>query len=137
MSIESWELAELIAQMKRAGVKELEAQRGESSIRLSLGRHNRKMVGTRALELAGVERTDAATFVRAPAVGRFSNRHPLGEATTVGDHVQEGDLLGVIAIGPIFRPVIAPVAGRVIEQVCRSESDVEYGTTLYRIMASG
>lgn len=92
-----------------------------------------------------VESDDAAPFdaasapdasqpvtVAASSVGVFLHRHPLREEALAppGTPVQPGQALGLLQIGPLLLPVLAPAAGIVLELLAADGAVVGYATPL-------
>lgn len=73
--------------------------------------------------------------VRASGVGRFRHRHPLtGQpVTTPGQHVQAGQIVGLLEIGPCLRPVPAPHEGVIGPAIATDGAVVGYGTILFAL----
>lgn len=76
-----------------------------------------------------------ALVVSAPAVGVFLAAHPAGggDLAPAGTRVRAGDVMGLLRVGVLLLPVVAPVAGvvgpaRVAEGVL-----VGFGTELFEL----
>ena len=124
-------LHELTAWMDDAGIDELEL--AGPSFRLRLG-----SCGSPD-DLAGGRDRDAAPepgasrdVVAAPTVGLFLHRHPLQAAMLApeGTQVQAGQALGLLRIGPLLVPVVAPRDGLVGAMLVAHETVVGFGTGL-------
>ena len=63
----------------------------------------------------------------------FVARHPLmpREMTTIGDSRQRGECVALIKIGMIYRPVLAPCAGKIVKRMCRPGDLVDYNRPLF------
>ena len=70
--------------------------------------------------------------VKASSVGVFLRSHPLATQplASIGQHVQAGQLIGLLSIGPLLLPVTAPQAGIVDAVHVRDGIAVGYGTPL-------
>lgn len=81
-----------------------------------------------------VETDDAAqpVTVAASSVGVFLHRHPLREDALAppGTMVQSGQALGLLQVGPLLLPVLAPAAGIVLELLAADGAVVGYATPL-------
>jgi len=73
-----------------------------------------------------------ALTVAASSVGVFLHRHPLrGEALAPpGTPVLQGQALGLLQVGPLLLPVLAPAAGIVLELLAAHGAVVGYATPL-------
>jgi acetyl-CoA carboxylase biotin carboxyl carrier protein len=73
-----------------------------------------------------------AVTVAASSVGVFLHRHPLREdaLASPGTPVQPGQALGLLQIGPLLLPVLAPAAGIVLELLAAHGAVVGYATPL-------
>jgi acetyl-CoA carboxylase biotin carboxyl carrier protein len=71
--------------------------------------------------------------VLSPGVGMFVARHPLmpREMTAIGDSRQRGECVALIKIGMIYRPVLAPCAGKIVKRMCRPGDLVDYNRPLF------
>jgi biotin carboxyl carrier protein len=73
------------------------------------------------------------TEVLSPGVGMFVARHPLmpREMTAIGDSRQRGECVALIKIGMIYRPVLAPCAGKIVKRMCLPGDLVDYSRPLF------
>jgi acetyl-CoA carboxylase biotin carboxyl carrier protein len=74
----------------------------------------------------------APTTLRAASVGVFRRAHPLHAAALapIGEPVPAGQAVGVLQIGPLLLPVLAPVAGRVARWLADDGAAVGFGAAL-------
>ena len=80
-------------------------------------------------------RTANAIEVRSPVVGAFWLSPSPGEApfVEIGQHIEEGQQLGIVEVMKLMNHVSAPAAGTLVE-VCAANSDmVEYEQVLFII----
>lgn len=80
-----------------------------------------------------LERTgDSLVAVCAGSVGVFLHRHPLhGQALArTGQHLQAGQMIGLLQIGILLLPVTAPQEGTFIRYRVPEGTTVGYGTAL-------
>ncbi|MDP9900865.1 acetyl-CoA carboxylase biotin carboxyl carrier protein subunit [Variovorax ginsengisoli] len=91
-----------------------------------------------AVAEAAAPAVPAGTSVTAWTVGVFLDRHPLRAQPFVqaGEAVTEGRLLGLLQIGSLLLPVVAPCAGIAGTLQVASGSTVDYGTPLLAIAPS-
>lgn len=114
------EMTLLVACMKRYGVAELEIRQDSEELRLVYAAGTRP-AATHAAHLSG--QTIFATA--------FGTLHLERE---VGDAVEAGDIIATVATGPLRRPVVSPVAGRLAKSVSRQDQRVGYGMPLFEIL---
>ena len=90
-----------------------------------------------ASEAAGAKKTRHQLIV-SPGVGRFLHAHPVHEAPLVGTNepVTTGQPLGLLQVGPILLPVVAPRDGIVAEILAPDASLVGYGDPLVALYLS-
>lgn len=150
------EIKELITQFNESGWASLELEIG--STRLVLNRNGSpatkrpepvrpapapapeiKVVAPTPQPLAAAPerpaRTSRAVEVKSPVVGAFWLAPSPGEApfVKVGQHVEEGQQLGIVEVMKLMNHVSAPVAGTLTE-ICANNSDmVEYDQVVFVI----
>ena len=73
--------------------------------------------------------------VTADVAGIFLTRHPWGggKLPGPGDRVQAGEVVGLLQIGLLLAPVLAPVAGRLGKTLLSPGAQAGYGTRLMEI----
>jgi len=130
------QLRNLSAWMAEAGIDELELIGPSFRLRLNgdgLQAHDGQ---------AGDQQSDAASdqrpssdVVAASTVGLFLHRHPLHETALApeGTPVRAGQALGLLRIGPLLVPVIAPRDGIVGAMLVANETVVGFGTRLVEL----
>ena len=79
------------------------------------------------------------SMIPAPSVGLFRRSHPMRTSPLVqpGQHVQEGEPVGLLQIGALLVHVVAPCAGTVLEVVAEDGAAVGFGAPLARFMGAG
>jgi acetyl-CoA carboxylase biotin carboxyl carrier protein len=92
--------------------------------------------GTRS-EIASAENA-VHDLVASPGVGRFLHTHPVQEAPLVrtNEPVTTGQPLGLLQVGPILLPVVAPHDGIVAAILASDGSLVGYGDPLVALRMS-
>ncbi|HEV2107530.1 MAG TPA: biotin/lipoyl-containing protein [Thermomicrobiales bacterium] len=134
----------LIEMMAAGGVKELDVSFGDVSIRLrSQGKRSSGSVKAPAGENANhaVAPSDqvSAITINAPMIGTFyvtpSPQDP--PFVNVGDHVEAGQVIGIIEAMKIMNEIVADRSGLVVEIIARNGEAVEYGSPLFRLAADG
>ncbi|AGU53289.1 biotin/lipoyl attachment domain-containing protein [Variovorax paradoxus B4] len=103
----------------------LELRTPEGTLRL--GRQ-----GDEIIELPDEEAEPELLVIHAPSVGVFLHSHPLAAAPLVriGEHVEAGQTVGLLKIGPLLLPVTAPQAGIVDGVHAADGLAVGFGTPL-------
>jgi acetyl-CoA carboxylase biotin carboxyl carrier protein len=133
------QLRDLSAWMAEAGIDELELI--GPSFRLRLNGDCRQahddQAGNRQSDTASGQRPSSEVVV-ASTVGLFLHRHPLHEAAMApeGTPVRAGQALGLLRIGPLLVPVIAPRDGIVGAILVAHETVVGFGTGLVELHPS-
>lgn len=91
---------------------------------------------------ASAARTPPAVAVQtvvatAPCAGIFLDRHPLRAAPLAlpGQRVGAGDVIGLLQLGQVLAPVVAPAGGVIVGARCASGELVGYGAPLIEIGA--
>ena len=81
----------------------------------------------------------APSTICAPSVGLFRHSHPIRTAPLVrpGQHVHEGEPVGLLQVGALLVHVVAPCAGTVLEVVAEDGAAVGFGAPLVRFMGAG
>ncbi len=134
----------LIEMMAAGGVKELDVSFGDVSIRLrSQGKGSSGSMKASAGEkvgqaVAAIDDVSAIT-INAPMIGTFyvapSPQDP--PFVNVGDHVEVGQVIGIIEAMKIMNEIVADRSGLVVEIIGRNGEAVEYGSPLFRLAADG
>lgn len=120
------EVTLLVAHMKRHGVAELEIHHAAEELRLVSGAGRKPAV----VHAAGA----SAQTIPAKAFGALQLDAAI--ALAPGAAVEAGDILATVAAGPLRRPIVSPVAGKLIKTLGRQGQRVEYGTPLFEILVS-
>ncbi len=119
------EITLLVAHMKRHGVAELEICQGAKEIWL--------VVASGGRPDTGISSRGSVQTISAKAFGILK---PIDGAPVVGAAVDAGDIIAIVAVGPLRRPVVSPVAGKLMKILGLQDQRVEYGTPLFEILAS-
>lgn len=126
--------AELAAWLASTDIDLLELRTPHGTLRL--GRQGEDIVELPGQEERADETADTAetetVAVKASSVGVFLRSHPLATQplASVGQHVQAGQLMGLLNIGPLLLPVAAPQAGIVDALHVQGGVAVGYGAAL-------
>jgi acetyl-CoA carboxylase biotin carboxyl carrier protein len=116
------DIARLVEHMRGLGVAEIEITDGDEMLRLAL---------PEAMEQPAHVTVSGPTIITALACGIFLLGHPArGAAPSMGARVEAGEVVGVVAAGPLLRPVTAPAAGMLARLLCEPGQRVDFGTPL-------
>ena len=131
------QIEELIKVLEESETEELVVQQGECTIRI---RKRLKQEPSPPAPRANVKPTEqpplakeeapTESVIRAPMVGIF---HTIDGLSTVGAHVEEGQVVGSIESMKLLNDVTADVSGVVTEVLVEDGMPVEYGQPLCRI----
>ena len=144
------EIKELLQIFNESGVAEMEVQRGENRLRL------RRAPTTQELEVpaaAAPQPTPAPapapaptgaktapadtnhTLVKSPIVGTYYDAPSPGAApfVTIGDTVEPGQVLCIIASMKLMNEIEAEIAGTLVHKLVENGRPVEYGEALFAI----
>ncbi|MDM0007226.1 acetyl-CoA carboxylase biotin carboxyl carrier protein subunit [Variovorax sp. J22G73] len=123
--------AELAAWLAGTDIDLLELRTPHGTLRL--GRQGDDIVELPGQEERAGETAETETVaVKASSVGVFLRSHPLATQplASIGQHVQAGQLIGLLNIGPLLLPVAAPQAGIVDALHVQGGVAVGYGAAL-------
>lgn len=116
------QIAELTLYMRGLGIAEVEIADGDEILRVAL---------PEAIQQPAPTTPGPAIAIAATACGVFFLGHPARETMpSIGTRFAAGDIVGVIAAGPLLRPVEAPAAGTLIHILCEPGQRVDFGVPL-------
>lgn len=124
MMFTSDEIALLVASMKRNGVAELDIRHDAEELRLV------SAAGARPGPSSSPRKSARTISATAFGVLDLEATGPLA----VGASIAAGDIVATVAVGPLRRPVVSPVAGKLTKILGRQGQRVEYGTPLFEIL---
>lgn len=125
------ELEALVQAMHRTGVTELAVEQGGAALRLGLSPRPAAVAPpTPPAPLQNAQ-------VKSPAMGRFV---PVGaddglDAVACGSRVIAGQVLGYVADGDVWRPLVATAPGRLTTDSPAASALIGYGDVLFEIEA--
>ena len=75
--------------------------------------------------------------VKAPHAGVFLSSHPLRKSPLLAqaDQVAKGQVMGLLQVGPLLQPILAPCSGSVMSVAVLEGTLVGYGTVLFELQA--
>jgi biotin carboxyl carrier protein len=78
---------------------------------------------------------DNSIFAKADVAGHFLAAHPWRDKPFVaaGQRIEAGAIVGLVKIGLLYAPVVAPAAGTVDAVIAETGATVGYGTPIARI----
>ena len=125
MSLSAADIARLSAWLAASGLGELELSGPGCHVRL---RHDGGVV-------TEVDHVVAVRVVTSPSVGWFLPAHPLCDTpiAPIGTLVEAGQPLGLLRIGALLLPVMAPVAGVVADFLAAPGAVVGYAAPLVEL----
>ena len=139
------EIRELIQLVTETGVTELEVQRGENRVRISVATTTHVVVpqahapgavpAPRAELTPSVKTPDSLVYAKSPIVGTFyESASPDSEPfVKIGEHVTPGKVLCIIESMKLMNEIEADVAGIVESKLVKNGQAVEYGESLFGI----
>jgi acetyl-CoA carboxylase biotin carboxyl carrier protein len=134
---------EFIKMMQTGNIARLELRHGD--LKLSLRSHAEAgfvgaSVPVPALRMlqqapASAPEDDERHTINAPMIGTFYDTPAPGEPpfVTIGDHVDEGQTIGIIEAMKIMNEIAADRAGTVLAVLATSGATVEYGSPLVQL----
>jgi len=122
-------MSSVVELLRRNGIEEFEVWDGASHFKLVLPPAEAAVPVTAAVDF----KTGQGVEVTSPASGTFVARHPSRskDFVAVGDIKQQGECMALIQIGPIYRPVVAPFAGKIVQTLCRPGDAVDFSLPLF------
>lgn len=143
----------LIEMLEESNLEEIEIQEGEESVRLVKNKPNNLISnqpvytesiqaiedGTpeRSKEVSEepVENEDSGDLINSPMVGTFYASASPGSKPfiSVGDHVNEGDVVCIVEAMKMMNEIKSEFSGEVLSINVENSQPVEYGQTLFEI----
>lgn len=135
MPIETTDIALLAQILENSGVDTIEIEEPGLTLKLVVDTRSR----TEASALPGAATAaadDHFVMAKADVAGHFSAGHPWQDKPFVapGQRIEAGATLGLVKIGLLYAPVVAPIAGIVDAVVAETGAMVGYGTPIVRIL---
>lgn len=130
-------IAGIAASLASAGIEEFELTAPGRRVRLRRGATQQAPVTLkgRASSDAEAVQDPRRDLISSPSVGAFLHGHPSqGEPLVVpGDAVSAGQLVGLLQIGPILLPVVAPKHGTIAAVLASDGAPVGYADPLIQL----
>lgn len=135
MPIETSDIARLAQILENSGVDTIEIE--EPGLTLKLVVDTRARIAASASPAAAtVPAADHFVVAKADVAGHFHAAHPWQDKPFVapGQRIEAGATLGLVKIGLLYAPVVAPTAGIVDAVIAETGAMVGYGTPIVRIL---
>lgn len=122
-------MSSVVELLRRNKIDEFEVWDGASHFKLVIPPPE---TSERAVVAADLE-TGPRVEVTSPGSGTFVARHPLRskDFVAVGDVKQQGECVALVQIGPIYRPVVAPCTGKILQTLCKPGDVVDFALPLF------
>ncbi|MBB4371918.1 acetyl-CoA carboxylase biotin carboxyl carrier protein [Bradyrhizobium sp. cir1] len=131
MPIEITDIERLAQILARSGVDTIEIE--EPGLTLKLVVDTAARIAAPATPAAPT--TDHFVTAKADVAGHFLAAHPWQDKPFVapGERIEAGAIVGLVKIGLLYAPVVAPTAGTVDAVIGETGAMVGYGTPIVRI----
>ena len=145
----------LIEMLEESNLEEIEIQEGEESVRLVKNKANNLVSNqpidsspTQTVEVAApssdaheqvvkknTEDEDSGDLINSPMVGTFYASASPGSKPfiSVGDHVNEGDVVCIVEAMKMMNEIKSEFSGKVLSVNVENSQPVEYGQALFEI----
>ena len=143
----------LIEMLEESNLEEIEIQEGEESVRLVKNKPNNLLSSQpvytesiQTIEDGATERSkeeseepaedeDSGDLINSPMVGTFYASASPGSKpfVSVGDHVNEGDVVCIVEAMKMMNEIKSEFSGEVLSINVENSEPVEYGQTLFEI----
>ncbi|MDN4982975.1 acetyl-CoA carboxylase biotin carboxyl carrier protein subunit [Bradyrhizobium arachidis] len=134
MPIEITDIARLAQILAKSGVDTIEIEEPGLTLKLVVD------TGIRIATSATPAATDApindhSIIAKADVAGHFLAAHPWQDKPFVvpGQRIEAGAIVGLVKVGLLYAPVVAPAAGTVDAVIAETGAMVGYGTPIVRI----
>lgn len=135
MPIETTDIARLAQILENSGVDTIEIE--EPGLTLKLVVDTRPRTAASASPAAATApAADHFVTAKADVAGHFRTAHPWQDQPFVapGQRIEAGAMVGLVKIGLLYAPVVAPTAGIVDAVIAETGAMVGYGTPIVRIL---
>lgn len=134
MPIETADIERLAQILAKSGIDTIEIEEPGLTLKLVVD------IGTRIAASATPSAADApvadhSIIARADVAGHFLAAHPWQDKpfVTPGQRIEAGAIVGLVKIGLLYAPVVAPAAGTVDAVIAETGAMVGYGTPIARL----
>ncbi|MDA9401714.1 acetyl-CoA carboxylase biotin carboxyl carrier protein [Bradyrhizobium sp. CCBAU 45389] len=131
MPIELTDIARLAQILERSGVDTIEIEEPGQSLKLVVDTGPRMAVSPTPT----VPTKDHSVIAKAEVAGHFLAAHPWRDKPLVaqGQRIEAGAIVGLVKIGLLYAPIVAPAAGTVDAVIAEPGATIGYGTPVVRI----
>jgi acetyl-CoA carboxylase biotin carboxyl carrier protein len=138
MPIAMTDIERLAQILERSGVDAIEIEEPGQSLKLVMDAAAR-IAASPTLAAAGSPVGDNSVIAKADVAGHFLAAHPWRDEPFVapGQPIEAGAIVGLVKIGLLYAPVVAPAAGIVDAVIAETGATVGYGTPIARIRPLG
>jgi acetyl-CoA carboxylase biotin carboxyl carrier protein len=138
MPIAMTDIERLAQILERSGVDAIEIEEPGQSLKLVMDTDAR-MAASPTLAAAAGPTGDHAVIAKAEVAGHFLAAHPWRDKpfVTPGQPIEAGAIVGLVKIGLLYVPVVAPATGTVDAVIAEPGATVGYGTPIARIRPLG
>jgi acetyl-CoA carboxylase biotin carboxyl carrier protein len=138
MPIELTDIERLAQILERSGVDAIEIEEQGQSLKLVMDTGTR-MAASPALAAAAGPAADHSVIAKADVAGHFLAAHPWRDKPFVapGQRIEAGAIVGLVKIGLLYAPIVAPATGIVDAVIAETGAMVGYGTPIVRIHPLG
>lgn len=135
MAIETTDIARLAQILENSGVDTIEIEEPGLTLKLVVDTRPR-MAASASPAAATAPAADHFVMAKADVAGHFRAAHPWQDKPFVapGQRIEAGATLGLVKIGLLYAPVVAPTAGIVDAVIAETDDMVGYGTPIVRIL---
>ncbi|MBR1132206.1 acetyl-CoA carboxylase biotin carboxyl carrier protein [Bradyrhizobium iriomotense] len=131
MPIELTDIARLAQILERSGVDTIEIEEPGQSLKLVVDTDPRMAASPTLI----VPDADHSVIAKADIAGHFLAAHPWRDQPFVvpGQRIEAGEIVGLVKIGLLYSPIVAPAAGTVDAVIVEPGATVGYATPIVRI----
>ncbi|MBR0688181.1 hypothetical protein JQ594_19795 [Bradyrhizobium manausense] len=134
MPIEITDIARLARVLAKSGVDTIEIEEPGLTLKLVVDTGARIAASAKPAGTA-TPAADNSVVAKADVAGHFLAAHPWQDKPFVapGQRVEAGAIVGLVRIGLLYAPVVAPAAGTIDAVIAETGAMVGYGTPIVRI----
>ncbi|WP_439406172.1 acetyl-CoA carboxylase biotin carboxyl carrier protein [Bradyrhizobium sp. DASA03076] len=134
MPIEISHIERLAQILSRSGVDAIEIEEPGLTLKLVVDTGNR-IAASATLAAADAPVTHRSIIAKADVAGQFLAAHPWQDKPFVspGQRIEDGAMVGLVKVGLLYAPVVAPAAGTIDAVIAETGAMVGYGTPIARI----
>ena len=133
MPIEITDIERLAQILAKSGVDTIEIEEPGLALKLVVDTGTR--IAASATPAAATGPVTDSIIAKADVAGHFLAAHPWQNKPFVaaGQHIEAGAIVGLVKIGLLYAPIVAPAAGTIDAVIAETGALVGYGTPIVRI----